>query len=200
MIACILTRYDKTTETNCVDCARWVGIPRGDEGECDRAGAKPAYDGLIQKFPNTLIHTSGPYVGLPEGQMGNSEVGHMNMGAGRIVHMDITRIDLLIANKQLQNVPLFSKPWSAGDEATAFCGLLATAACTRTFSTPVSRSLEMVDNAKQCKKFLHCFMRTPTRRQRGLTCAVLNVRVHAAVCSAIPQNASCLVRPRSMAC
>src|SRR5207302_5700147 len=54
---------------------------------------KPAYDRLIKDFPNTLIQTSGPAVGLPEGQMGNSEVGHLNIGAGRIVHMDITKID-----------------------------------------------------------------------------------------------------------
>jgi len=58
---------------------------------------KPTYDRLLREYPNTLIHTSGPFVGLPEGQMGNSEVGHLNMGAGRIVHMDITRIDELIA-------------------------------------------------------------------------------------------------------
>lgn len=57
---------------------------------------KPAYDRLLQEFPNTLIHTSGRYVGLPEGQMGNSEVGHLNIGAGRVVYMDITRIDLMI--------------------------------------------------------------------------------------------------------
>ncbi len=59
---------------------------------------KPTYDRLLREYPNTLIHTSGPYVGLPEGQMGNSEVGHLNIGAGRIVHMDITRIDLMIQN------------------------------------------------------------------------------------------------------
>jgi 2,3-bisphosphoglycerate-independent phosphoglycerate mutase len=59
---------------------------------------KPTYDRLLREYPNTLIHTSGPYVGLPEGQMGNSEVGHLNIGAGRIVHMDITRIDLMIRN------------------------------------------------------------------------------------------------------
>src|SRR3984893_13450012 len=53
---------------------------------------KPAYDELLRKFPNTLIHTSGPFVGLPEGQMGNSEVGHLNIGAGRIVYQDLTRI------------------------------------------------------------------------------------------------------------
>jgi len=59
---------------------------------------KPTYDRLLRDYPNTLIHTSGHYVGLPDGQMGNSEVGHLNIGAGRIVHMDITRIDLMIQN------------------------------------------------------------------------------------------------------
>jgi 2,3-bisphosphoglycerate-independent phosphoglycerate mutase len=62
---------------------------------------KPTYDRLLREYPNTLIHTSGPFVGLPEGQMGNSEVGHLNIGAGRIVHMDITRIDLMIQNGEL---------------------------------------------------------------------------------------------------
>ena len=66
---------------------------------------KPTYDRLLRDYPNTLIHTSGPFVGLPEGQMGNSEVGHLNIGAGRIVHMDITRIDLMV-----QNGDLFSHP------------------------------------------------------------------------------------------
>ena len=59
---------------------------------------KPTYDQLLRDYPNTLIHTSGRYVGLPDGQMGNSEVGHLNIGAGRVVYMDITRIDLMIEN------------------------------------------------------------------------------------------------------
>jgi 2,3-bisphosphoglycerate-independent phosphoglycerate mutase len=67
---------------------------------------KPTYDRLLREYPNTLIHTSGPYVGLPEGQMGNSEVGHLNIGAGRIVHMDITRIDLMIRNGDLFKHPV----------------------------------------------------------------------------------------------
>ena len=66
---------------------------------------KPTYDRFLRDFPNTLIHTSGPFVGLPEGQMGNSEVGHLNIGAGRVVHMDITRIDFMI-----QNGDFFSHP------------------------------------------------------------------------------------------
>ncbi len=67
---------------------------------------KPTYDRLLRDYPNTLIHTSGPFVGLPEGQMGNSEVGHLNIGAGRIVHMDITRIDLMVQNGELFSHPV----------------------------------------------------------------------------------------------
>ena len=67
---------------------------------------KPAYDRLLREYPNTLIHTSGQFVGLPDGQMGNSEVGHLNIGAGRIVHMDITRIDLMIQNGELFSHPV----------------------------------------------------------------------------------------------
>src|SRR5690606_15714181 len=53
----------------------------------------PFWDEIWQQRPHTLIHTSGLSVGLPEGQMGNSEVGHMNLGAGRVVYQSLTRID-----------------------------------------------------------------------------------------------------------
>ena len=66
---------------------------------------KPAYDKLLREFPNTLIQASEHFVGLPDGQMGNSEVGHLNLGAGRIVQMDITRIDMAIANGEFQKNP-----------------------------------------------------------------------------------------------
>ncbi len=67
---------------------------------------KPTYDRFLRDFPNTLIQTSGPFVGLPVGQMGNSEVGHLNIGAGRVVHMDITRIDHLIATGDFFSDPV----------------------------------------------------------------------------------------------
>lgn len=63
------------------------------------AAHKPYWNHLWETYPHTLISGSGRCVGLPEGQMGNSEVGHLNMGAGRIVHQDLTRIDLAIADK-----------------------------------------------------------------------------------------------------
>ena len=61
----------------------------------------PHFDRLRAEFPSTTIRTDGPFVGLPAGQMGNSEVGHLNIGAGRIVKMDVTRIDDLIASGAL---------------------------------------------------------------------------------------------------
>jgi 2,3-bisphosphoglycerate-independent phosphoglycerate mutase len=57
---------------------------------------KPIYDALLRDYPNTLLRASEHFVGLPDGQMGNSEVGHLNLGAGRIVRMDMTRIDTAI--------------------------------------------------------------------------------------------------------
>ncbi len=60
------------------------------------AANKPAYDFLVRTCPNTKIDGSGRAVGLPEGQMGNSEVGHLNLGAGRVVYQDVTRIDKAI--------------------------------------------------------------------------------------------------------
>jgi len=56
----------------------------------------PNWRRLLAEHPSTLIHTEGRHVGLPDGQMGNSEVGHMNIGAGRIVYQDLTRIDAAI--------------------------------------------------------------------------------------------------------
>src|SRR5262252_7623704 len=96
------------------------------KGNAIALARKPNYDALLREFPNTLIQTSGPSVGLPEGQMGNSEVGHLNIGAGRIVHMDITRIDQLIANHQLDQVPLFQQAMERGRQRQLhFLGLLS---------------------------------------------------------------------------
>ncbi len=62
----------------------------------------PNWRRLLAEHPHTLVQTHGAYVGLPDGQMGNSEVGHMNIGAGRIVYQDMTRIDAAIADGGFQ--------------------------------------------------------------------------------------------------
>src|SRR6202035_1705724 len=118
------------------------------KGNAIALARKPAYDQLIQKFPNTLIHTSGPFVGLPEGQMGNSEV----------VHMDITRIDLLITNKQLQNVPLFQQAMERGRARQLhFVGLLSDGGV-HSHIQHLFALLEMAQQQKVEKVFVHCFM------------------------------------------
>lgn len=63
----------------------------------------PFIDSLYQNFPHAKLHTDGMHVGLPEGQMGNSEVGHMNLGAGRIVYQDLARINLAVQNNALKD-------------------------------------------------------------------------------------------------
>src|SRR5438552_7672862 len=119
---------------------------------------KPAYDQLIQDFPNTLIQTSGPAVGLPDGQMGNSEVGHMNIGAGRVVHMDITKIDVMVANKTLDQVPLFQQAMERGRlRQLHFLGLLSDGGV-HSHIQHLFALLEMAKQQKVENVFVHCFM------------------------------------------
>ena len=68
------------------------------------AGKTPVWDRMIKDHPNTLLATSGAAVGLPEGQMGNSEVGHMNLGGGRVVMQDLPRIDAAVQDGSIANL------------------------------------------------------------------------------------------------
>lgn len=73
------------------------------EGNAIKRAKTPNFDLLIKRYPNTVLETSGNAVGLPKGQMGNSEVGHLNIGAGRIVYQDFTRITKAIEDDELKN-------------------------------------------------------------------------------------------------
>lgn len=80
------------------------------ESSCNAiAQAKTPYlDHLFKTYPHTLLKCSGKAVGLPDGVMGNSEVGHLNIGAGRVVLQDMLRIDAAIEDSTLQNNPAFT--------------------------------------------------------------------------------------------
>jgi len=69
----------------------------------------PFFDSLIQRYPHSRLQASGEAVGLPEGQMGNSEVGHMNIGAGRVVYQDLVRINKAIRERKLGTIPALAK-------------------------------------------------------------------------------------------
>ena len=79
------------------------GVAAAGPGNAVSLASMPNINALVAKYPGALLHCSGRNVGLPQGFMGNSEVGHMNIGAGRIVYQDMTRIDLAIEHDELQN-------------------------------------------------------------------------------------------------
>ncbi|HCX61294.1 MAG TPA: 2,3-bisphosphoglycerate-independent phosphoglycerate mutase, partial [Clostridiales bacterium] len=79
------------------------GIGNDYEGNAISRAKTPNFDVLMRKYPNTVLSTSGYDVGLPKGQMGNSEVGHLNIGAGRIVYQDFTRITKAIEDGEIDN-------------------------------------------------------------------------------------------------
>src|ERR1700721_2448405 len=119
---------------------------------------KPNYDRLLREFPNTLISTSGPPVGLPPGQMGNSEVGHLNIGAGRIVQMDITRIDQSLASGAiLQNELLLGAMERGRQRQLHLMGLLSDGGV-HSHIEHLFALLEMAKQQKVENVFIHCFM------------------------------------------
>ena len=93
---------DKLTMLAIID--GW-GINEREEANAAKLANTPNLDSLFSQYPNNIIHTSGLDVGLPDGQMGNSEVGHMNIGAGRIVYQEFTRI-----SKSIDDGDFFYKP------------------------------------------------------------------------------------------
>jgi len=120
----------------------------------------PVIDNLMAKYPNMLIQTSGMAVGLPEGQMGNSEVGHVNLGAGRIVYQDFTRITKAIDDNEFcQNQALSTAVDKAvaNEKAVHICGLMSPGGV----HSHEDHIFAMIDLAKArgaSKIYLHAFL------------------------------------------
>jgi len=88
----------------------------------------PFVDSLYINYPHAKLEASGLAVGLPEGQMGNSEVGHMNIGAGRVVYQDLVKINLAVANGELDTHPILTAAFAkakTSKKKTHFIGLLS---------------------------------------------------------------------------
>ena len=112
---------------------------------------------------------------IAQGQMGNSEVGHMNIGAGRVVHMDITRIDLLIANKQLDQVPSVPASDGAGTaEAAALCGIAERwwSALAHSASVRAAGNGQTIKSRKSVCSRVHGWARYCTEQWAGLRAAI----------------------------
>ena len=104
------------------------GIPKQPEVSAVDAAKTPYYDRIQKQYPFCKLEASGVMVGLPEGQMGNSEVGHTNLGAGRIVYQDLEKINIAVKNGDLAKEPVLVEALSfakQNDKKVHFIGLLS---------------------------------------------------------------------------
>jgi 2,3-bisphosphoglycerate-independent phosphoglycerate mutase len=120
----------------------------------------PNLDGLLARYPHTRILTSGMAVGLPEGQMGNSEVGHLNLGAGRVVYQDLTRISKAILDGDFFTNPVLldciSRTKAAGGRLH-LSGLLSDGGV-HSHNTHLYGLLEMAKKEGLAEVFIHCLL------------------------------------------
>ena len=127
------------------------------EGNAIASANKPNYERLLAEYPNTLVYTSGPYVGLPEGQMGNSEVGHLNIGSGRIIYMDVTRLDRMISSGEFfQHPVLLDSMHHARPRRLHLMGLLSDGGV-HSIITHLYALIEMAKREAVTDVCIHCF-------------------------------------------
>lgn len=134
------------------------GYRKDERGNAIAAAGTPYFDSLWEKYPHTRIEASGRAVGLPAGQMGNSEVGHLNLGAGRVVYQDITRID-----KAIEDGDFFGNEAFAGavehvktnKTALHLVGLLSDGGV-HSMNTHLYALLEVAKRAGVDRVYVHC--------------------------------------------
>ena len=136
------------------------GIGNGTKSDVIAQMPTPYWDSLLAKYPHSQLQASGEYVGLPDGQMGNSEVGHLNIGAGRIVYQDLVKINRACAdNSILENAAIkkafeFAKA-NGGD--VHFMGLTSDGGV----HSSLVHLFKLCDIAKHyglANHYVHCFM------------------------------------------
>ena len=124
------------------------------------AANTPNLDALTKEYPNTLISGSGLDVGLPEGQMGNSEVGHVNLGAGRVVYQDFTKVTKSIADGEFEHNPALVKAIDdavSKDKAVHIMGLLSPGGV-HSHEDHIFAALKMAAHRGAKKVYLHAFL------------------------------------------
>ncbi len=140
-------------------CDGW-GLGNHSKSDVISSTPTPYWDALLAKYPHSQLQASGEDVGLPEGQMGNSEVGHLNIGAGRIVYQDLVKINLACRDNSILENPAIVKAYSYAkdnNKSIHFLGLVSDGG--------VHSSLEHLFKLTEISKvygiersFVHCFM------------------------------------------
>lgn len=119
----------------------------------------PFIDSLYTKYPDSNLRTDGMNVGLPEGQMGNSEVGHMNLGAGRIVYQDLAKINLAVENDTLKEEKVLQEAFTYAKEnnkAVHFMGLVSNGGV-HSHINHLKGLIDAADNYQLDQVFIHAF-------------------------------------------
>ena len=136
------------------------GIGKHDHANAIYSTPTPYWDYLLKTYPHSELQASGEYVGLPDGQMGNSEVGHLNIGAGRVLYQDLVKINKAIKDGSILENPEIKAAFSyakANGKGMHFMGLTSTGGVHSSFE----HILALCDIAKEYELndvFIHCFM------------------------------------------
>jgi len=136
------------------------GIGAHDHANAIYSTPHPYYDYLLKSYPHSQLQASGEYVGLPDGQMGNSEVGHLNIGAGRIVYQDLVKINKAIESGAIYDNPEVKRAFeycATTGQAMHFMGLTSTGGV----HSSLDHIFALCDIARHyglSKVYLHCFM------------------------------------------
>jgi 2,3-bisphosphoglycerate-independent phosphoglycerate mutase len=136
------------------------GCGDGTKSDAIASTPTPYWDSLLAKYPHAQLRTDGLNVGLPEGQMGNSEVGHMNIGGGRIIYQDLVKINMACADNSIMDNKEIKAAFENAQKGGAihFMGLTSTGGV----HSSLAHLLKLVDIAKtyhlEGRTYLHCFM------------------------------------------
>lgn len=136
------------------------GYGNQDKSDAAYAANTPFFDSLLQKYPNSKLEASGEAVGLPAGQMGNSEVGHMNLGAGRVVYQELGRINKAITDRELHNHPVLLSAFDyakKNNKAVHFIGLVSNGGVHAHIEHLKALS-DAANEANVQKTFVHAFL------------------------------------------
>ncbi|HQE71934.1 MAG TPA: 2,3-bisphosphoglycerate-independent phosphoglycerate mutase, partial [Methanothrix soehngenii] len=136
------------------------GISPTQEGNAIAHARKPNLERLWKEYPTTTLKASGLAVGLPRGQMGNSEVGHLNLGGGRIVYQDLTRISLAVENGTFASNPVLQEAMNLarkGGSKLHLIGLLSDGGV-HSHITHLYALLEMARSMDLSRVFVHAIL------------------------------------------
>src|SRR5690554_3183268 len=136
------------------------GFGKHDKSNAVEAASTPFFNSLLKEYPNSRLQASGEFVGLPEGQMGNSEVGHMNLGAGRIVYQELGRINKAITDNELKDNQVLTDAFDyalKNNTNIHFIGLLSNGGVHSHYNHLIGLC-DIAKNAGLKKVYVHAFL------------------------------------------